>query len=75
MQSGGASIDALYVNVSVRSCYFARSLNAYGREGQSCLCCADNGVASLIRRDEFMGPPRTPARCASRARGVNLAPN
>lgn len=49
------SFEGLYVNVNVKSKYFARSLNAYGREGQPCLRCADNGVASLIRRDAFLG--------------------
>ncbi|PMC74363.1 bifunctional DNA-formamidopyrimidine glycosylase/DNA-(apurinic or apyrimidinic site) lyase [Brachybacterium sp. UMB0905] len=42
---GGTSFDALYVNVDGRSGYFARSLSAYGREGQPCLRCG-----RLLRR-------------------------
>lgn len=55
LAAGGTSFDSLYVNVNGASGYFARSLNAYGREGKSCLRCADNGRESLIRRDPFMG--------------------
>ena len=36
---GGTSFDALYVNVDGRSGYFARSLHAYGREGEPCDRC------------------------------------
>ena len=36
---GGTSFDALYVNVDGRSGYFARSLNAYGKEGEPCPRC------------------------------------
>lgn len=36
---GGTSFDALYVNVDGRSGYFARSLEAYGREGEPCSRC------------------------------------
>jgi formamidopyrimidine-DNA glycosylase len=36
---GGTSFDALYVNVDGRSGYFARSLNAYGKEGKPCPRC------------------------------------
>jgi len=55
LAAGGTSFDSLYVNVNGASGYFARSLNAYGREGKECLRCAENGVASVIRRDAFMG--------------------
>ena len=39
LEVGGTSFDALYVNVDGRSGYFARSLNAYGREGEPCARC------------------------------------
>ncbi|UYQ78869.1 bifunctional DNA-formamidopyrimidine glycosylase/DNA-(apurinic or apyrimidinic site) lyase [Glutamicibacter sp. JL.03c] len=55
LDAGGTSFDSLYVNVNGASGYFARSLNAYGREGNPCLRCAENGVSSVIRRDAFMG--------------------
>ncbi|GAA1410727.1 formamidopyrimidine-DNA glycosylase [Glutamicibacter uratoxydans] len=55
LAAGGTSFDSLYVNVNGASGYFARSLNAYGREGKPCLRCLDNGRESLIRRDPFMG--------------------
>ncbi|WP_159610474.1 bifunctional DNA-formamidopyrimidine glycosylase/DNA-(apurinic or apyrimidinic site) lyase [Glutamicibacter sp. JC586] len=55
LAAGGTSFDSLYVNVNGASGYFARSLNAYGREGKFCLRCVENGVASVIRRDAFMG--------------------
>ncbi|GAB10981.1 formamidopyrimidine-DNA glycosylase [Gordonia araii NBRC 100433] len=46
---GGTSFDELYVNVNGESGYFARALNAYGREGQPCYRCG-----SLLRRESFM---------------------
>jgi formamidopyrimidine-DNA glycosylase len=46
---GGTSFDALYVNVNGESGYFARSLHAYGRQGQACDRCG-----TPIRRVEFM---------------------
>jgi len=55
LAAGGTSFDSLYVNVNGASGYFARSLNAYGRESKPCLRCAENGVDSVIRRDAFMG--------------------
>ena len=55
LAAGGTSFDSLYVNVNGASGYFARSLNAYGREGKVCLRCEENGRKSLIRRDPFMG--------------------
>jgi formamidopyrimidine-DNA glycosylase len=39
LEVGGTSFDALYVNVDGRSGYFARSLNAYGKEGAPCPRC------------------------------------
>ncbi|MGP5286479.1 bifunctional DNA-formamidopyrimidine glycosylase/DNA-(apurinic or apyrimidinic site) lyase [Glutamicibacter arilaitensis] len=55
LAAGGTSFDSLYVNVNGARGYFARSLNAYGREGKTCTRCLDNGRESLIRRDPFMG--------------------
>ncbi|MER8025745.1 bifunctional DNA-formamidopyrimidine glycosylase/DNA-(apurinic or apyrimidinic site) lyase [Glutamicibacter protophormiae] len=55
LEAGGTSFDSLYVNVNGASGYFSRSLNAYGREGEQCLRCLDQGRQSLIRRDPFMG--------------------
>ncbi|NOJ60361.1 bifunctional DNA-formamidopyrimidine glycosylase/DNA-(apurinic or apyrimidinic site) lyase [Arthrobacter sp. 260] len=57
LDAGGTSFDSLYVNVNGASGYFARSLNAYGREGEPCLRCAsdpDFHGSSLIRREIFM---------------------
>src|SRR6201996_738564 len=39
LAKGGTSFDALYVNVNGQSGYFDRSLDAYGREGESCRRC------------------------------------
>lgn len=55
LEAGGTSFDKLYVNVNGASGYFSRSLNAYGREGLPCRRCEHGGVATLIRRDPFMG--------------------
>ncbi|WP_370347488.1 bifunctional DNA-formamidopyrimidine glycosylase/DNA-(apurinic or apyrimidinic site) lyase [Catenulispora sp. EB89] len=46
---GGTSFDSLYVNVNGESGYFARSLHAYGREGEPCERCG-----TPIRRESFM---------------------
>ena len=54
LDAGGTSFDSLYVNVNGASGYFERSLNAYGREGQPCLRCAELGLETRIRRDTFM---------------------
>ncbi|AIY00795.1 formamidopyrimidine-DNA glycosylase [Arthrobacter sp. PAMC 25486] len=54
LDAGGTSFDSLYVNVNGASGYFARSLNAYGREGEPCYRCADLGLSTTIRRDMFM---------------------
>ncbi|OSC42376.1 DNA-formamidopyrimidine glycosylase [Mycobacterium decipiens] len=49
LAQGGTSFDSLYVNVNGESGYFDRSLDAYGREGESCRRCG-----AVIRRDKFM---------------------
>ncbi|MEE2530596.1 bifunctional DNA-formamidopyrimidine glycosylase/DNA-(apurinic or apyrimidinic site) lyase [Pseudarthrobacter sp. J75] len=54
LAAGGTSFDSLYVNVNGASGYFERSLNAYGREGQPCSRCADAGLVTLMRREQFM---------------------
>lgn len=54
LDAGGTSFDSLYVNVNGASGYFARSLNAYGREGEPCYSCAELGLSTKIRRDTFM---------------------
>ena len=54
LAAGGTSFDSLYVNVNGASGYFDRSLNAYGREGQECKRCAEAGLVSTLRRDQFM---------------------
>jgi formamidopyrimidine-DNA glycosylase len=46
---GGTSFDSLYVNVNGESGYFARSLHAYGREGEPCERCG-----TAIKRESFM---------------------
>jgi formamidopyrimidine-DNA glycosylase len=49
LAQGGTSFDSLYVNVNGESGYFDRSLDAYGREGESCRRCG-----AVIRREKFM---------------------
>ncbi|MCL1838258.1 MAG: bifunctional DNA-formamidopyrimidine glycosylase/DNA-(apurinic or apyrimidinic site) lyase [Propionibacteriaceae bacterium] len=56
LAAGGTSFDALYVSVSGESGYFARSLQAYGREGQPCYRCE-----APIVREPFSG--RSSFRC------------
>jgi len=46
---GGTSFDSLYVDVNGDSGYFARSLHAYGREGEPCERCG-----TPIKRESFM---------------------
>lgn len=46
---GGTSFDSLYVDVNGDSGYFARSLHAYGREGEPCGRCG-----TPIKREAFM---------------------
>jgi formamidopyrimidine-DNA glycosylase len=50
LQQGGTSFDALYVSTEGVSGLFARSLAAYGREGEPCLRCG-----TPLRREAFMG--------------------
>jgi len=49
LAQGGTSFDSLYVNVNGESGYFDRSLDAYGRDGQSCRRCG-----AVMRREKFM---------------------
>ncbi|MFK3679305.1 bifunctional DNA-formamidopyrimidine glycosylase/DNA-(apurinic or apyrimidinic site) lyase [Microbacterium sp. NPDC090218] len=49
LAEGGTSFDAQYVNVNGQAGYFAHSLNAYGRGGESCPRCG-----GTIRRVSFM---------------------
>ncbi|AXK45320.1 bifunctional DNA-formamidopyrimidine glycosylase/DNA-(apurinic or apyrimidinic site) lyase [Brachybacterium saurashtrense] len=55
LEVGGTSFDALYVNVDGRSGYFARSLSAYGREGEPCPRCGTplRRVVSMNRSSHF----------------------
>ena len=61
LRAGGTSFDALYVNVNGQSGYFDRSLNAYGRAGEPCRRCLDEGRTSIIVREPFMN--RSSYRC------------
>lgn len=61
LAAGGTSFDALYVNVLGESGYFERSLNAYGRAGEPCHRCAEEGRTSLIVREPFQN--RSSYRC------------
>ncbi|MFK0005885.1 bifunctional DNA-formamidopyrimidine glycosylase/DNA-(apurinic or apyrimidinic site) lyase [Paenarthrobacter sp. NPDC090520] len=54
LDAGGTSFDSLYVNVNGDSGYFARSLNAYGREGKKCRRCESVGLHTTIKREQFM---------------------
>jgi formamidopyrimidine-DNA glycosylase len=58
LAAGGTSFDALYVTVNGDSGYFARSLQAYGREGEPCDRCG-----TPIRREAFAN--RSSAFCPS----------
>ena len=49
LAEGGTSFDAQYVSVNGQAGYFAHSLNAYGRGGQSCPRCGGE-----ILREAFM---------------------
>lgn len=62
LDAGGTSFDSLYVNVNGESGYFARSLNAYGREGEACPRCATRGQAGVIVRERFAN--RSSYRCS-----------
>lgn len=64
---GGTSFDALYVNVNGESGYFARDLEAYGREGLPCGRCGTPIVRrTFMNRSSYFCPrcqrPRRPAR-------------
>jgi formamidopyrimidine-DNA glycosylase len=62
---GGTSFDSLYVNVNGESGYFDRSLDAYGREGESCRRCG-----AVIHRERFMNRSSFYCpRCQPRPRG------
>ena len=61
LAAGGTSFDALYVNVLGESGYFERSLNAYGRAGESCHRCAEAGRTTLMVREPFQN--RSSYRC------------
>ena len=54
LSQGGTSFDALYVNVNGESGYFDRSLYVYGRHGQPCYRCQDQGRETVIERTKFM---------------------
>ena len=56
LAEGGTSFDQQYVNVNGVSGYFSHSLNAYGRQGQSCARCG-----RVIVREPFMN--RSSHRC------------
>lgn len=58
LAAGGTSFDALYVDTSGRSGYFARELNAYGRTGAPCPRCG-----RPIVRESFAN--RSSHRCPS----------
>ncbi|MGQ4268710.1 bifunctional DNA-formamidopyrimidine glycosylase/DNA-(apurinic or apyrimidinic site) lyase [Nocardiopsis changdeensis] len=54
---GGTTFDGLYVNVNGESGYFARGLNAYGREDRPCGRCASPIVReSFMNRSSFSCP-------------------
>ena len=57
LEAGGTSFDALYVNVDGASGYFARSLNAYGREDEPCpRCGAPIHRTSVNQRSSYYCP-------------------
>ena len=67
LAKGGTSFDSLYVNVNGESGYFDRSLDAYGREGESCRRCG-----AVMRRDKFMNRSSFYCpRCQPRPRAVS----
>lgn len=54
---GGTSFDALYVDIDGESGYFARSLDAYGREGLPCARCGTPIIRrSFANRSSFLCP-------------------
>lgn len=62
LAAGGTSFDSLYVNVNGASGYFDRSLDVYGREGESCHRCAETGRPGRILREKWGG--RSSYRCS-----------
>ncbi len=57
LAEGGTSFDAQYVNVNGQAGYFAHSLNAYGRTGQSCARCGKPIVrVSFMNRSSHFCP-------------------
>ncbi|WP_016909896.1 bifunctional DNA-formamidopyrimidine glycosylase/DNA-(apurinic or apyrimidinic site) lyase [Streptomyces xiaopingdaonensis] len=68
LAAGGTSFDSLYVNVNGESGYFARTLDAYGREDEPCRRCGTAMRRSAwMNRSSYYCPrcqrrPRTPAR-------------
>ena len=55
---GGTSFDALYVNVNGESGYFARDLEAYGREGRPCRRCGTPIIRSTFMNRSSYHCPR-----------------
>lgn len=67
IEVGGTSFDALYVNVNGESGYFARDLEAYGREGGPCTRCGAPIVrATFMNRSSYFCPrcQRLPRKAA-----------
>ncbi|MDO5094179.1 MAG: bifunctional DNA-formamidopyrimidine glycosylase/DNA-(apurinic or apyrimidinic site) lyase [Propionibacteriaceae bacterium] len=57
LAAGGTSFDSLYVNVNGESGYFARALDAYGREDKPCRRCATPIVRRRFsNRSSFLCP-------------------
>ena len=57
LAQGGTSFDSLYVDVNGESGYFARGLDAYGREGQPCGRCGAPIVRrSFMNRSSYLCP-------------------
>ncbi|MDO5699919.1 MAG: bifunctional DNA-formamidopyrimidine glycosylase/DNA-(apurinic or apyrimidinic site) lyase [Bowdeniella nasicola] len=70
LAAGGTSFDALYVDVSGRSGWFERRLDAYGRAGLPCRRCGRPLVReSFMNRSSVRCP-----RCQRRPSGAHLAP-
>ncbi len=68
LTKGGTSFDSLYVNVNGESGYFDRSLDAYGREGESCRRCG-----AVMRREKFMNRSSFYCpRCQPRPRALKV---
>jgi formamidopyrimidine-DNA glycosylase len=68
LAKGGTSFDSLYVNVNGESGYFDRSLDAYGREGESCRRCG-----AVMRREKFMNRSSFYCpRCQPRPRALSV---